>query len=77
MLEQDLSGVELEFVVPEAFRRLQVPLAAIEAATGIDFGDALRAADAWAGEDAEEVALRGGLVRAESLDGPAHEREQE
>ena len=67
VLEQDLSPVELEFAVSENFRRLQVPLSEIEDATGIDFGDTLREADAWGSEAAEEMATRAGLVRTETL----------
>jgi endonuclease G len=67
VLEQDLSGLELEFAVPENFRRLQVPLTEIEDAAGIDLGDALREADAWGSEAAQEMAERAGLVRTESL----------
>ncbi len=48
-----------------------MPLTAIEDAAGIDFGDALREADAWAGEGAREMALRAGLVRTDSLRAPA------
>ena len=67
VLEQDLSDVELEFAVSENFRRLQVPLSEIEDATGIDFGDTLREADAWGSEAAEEMATRAGLVRTATL----------
>ena len=67
VLEQDLSGLDLEFAVPETFRRLQVPLTEIEDAAGVEFGDTLCEADAWSGEGAQELAERGGLVRTEIL----------
>jgi endonuclease G, mitochondrial len=67
VLEQDLAGVELEFAVPENFRRLHVPLSEIESVSGLDFGDLLREADACATESAQEMADRGGLARTESL----------
>lgn len=63
MLEQDLSGVPLEFAVTENFRRLMVPLVEIEQATGVDFGDTVREADAYGAEEGRELARRGGLER--------------
>ncbi|WP_376964171.1 DNA/RNA non-specific endonuclease [Azospirillum sp. A26] len=67
VLEQDLSRTELEFVVPENFRRLMAPLAAIEEAAGVDFGEILRGSDRYASDAAEEIATRGGLARTRSL----------
>lgn len=67
VLEQDLSGVELEFAVPYNFRRLHVPLSAIEDATGVDFGDLLREADSWSSETSQELAERSDIIRTESL----------
>jgi endonuclease G len=67
VLQQDLSNVALEFMVSDDFRRLQVPLSAIEDAAGIDFGDTLREADAWGSEAAQEMAGRGGLVQTDTL----------
>ncbi|WP_109108956.1 DNA/RNA non-specific endonuclease [Azospirillum sp. TSO35-2] len=74
VLEQDLSAVDLEFVVPDNFRRYQVPLTAIEEATGIDFGETLRNADTY--DSAVEMAHLGGLERTDSLVAtePAHRR---
>ena len=74
VLEQDLTGINLEFAVPENFRRLQVPLTEIEDAAGLDFGDALRESDAWASEGAQEIAGRAGLVRTELIDAFLPER---
>lgn len=74
VLEQDLTGINLEFAVPENFRRLQVPLSEIEDAAGLDFGDALRESDAWASEGAQEIAGRAGLVRTELIDAFLPER---
>jgi endonuclease G len=63
MLEQDLSGVPLEFAVMENFRQLMVPLVEIEQATGVDFGDTVRESDAYGTEEGRELARRGGLER--------------
>lgn len=63
MLEQDLSGVDLEFVMPSNFQRLQLPLSAIEEAAGIDFGDEMRNADAWDSQESMDLAERAGLLR--------------
>lgn len=65
VLEQDLSESELEFTVSDNFRRFQAPLTAIEAASGIDFGELLRKGDAY--DSAVEMAYLGGLERTESL----------
>jgi DNA/RNA endonuclease G (NUC1) len=67
VLEQDLADVPLEFAVSANFRRLQVPLSQIEAATGVDFGDAIRDADTFDSQAGEEAAWRGGLTRVELL----------
>lgn len=74
VLEQDLSGIELEFVVAENFRRLQVPLSAIEESAGVDFGDELRTADTFESEEGVDLAEHGGLVRTARIF--ASDREQ-
>lgn len=73
VLEQDLSGVELEFVVAENFRRLQVPLSAIEESAGVDFGDDLRAADTFESQEGVDLAEQGGLVRTARFVAPDRE----
>ncbi|MFN3641329.1 MAG: DNA/RNA non-specific endonuclease [Gemmobacter sp.] len=45
LLEQDLTAVQWEFAVPDRWRRFLVPLAQIEALTGLDFARNLREAD--------------------------------
>jgi endonuclease G len=74
VLEQDLSQTDLEFVVSENFRRLQVPLSAIEDAVELDFGDTVRRADTFDSDRGMEAAWRGGLERVETL---ARRREPE
>jgi len=71
MLAQDLSGVDLEFVVPDKFLHLQVPLAEIETAAGIRFADGIRDADMFDRESGRSVAMRGGLTRWKGTDGTA------
>ena len=67
VLEQDLSGVELEFTVPEQFQRLQVPLQAIADATGVAFDEELLRHDTFDSDFGVEAAWRGGLTRQEKL----------
>lgn len=67
VLEQDLSDVVLEFAVPSNFRRLHVPISAIEEAAGVDFGDAVRDADAWTSGESAEFTERAGVDRVSTL----------
>lgn len=67
ILEQDVSNVDLEFTVPENFRRLQVPLAVIEVASGVDFGAEIRDSDAWGSQEAIDLAARTDLLRVTEL----------
>lgn len=60
MLEQDLSAVPTEFVVPASFKRKLQALTAIETATGVSFATALHAADQYETELGAEIARRGG-----------------
>ena len=67
VLDQDLSAVDLEFVVPDAFRRRMTSIAELERKTGVVFPDAVRAADRF-DRDGIEAAFRAGVARATSLD---------
>ncbi|MES2044608.1 MAG: DNA/RNA non-specific endonuclease [Pseudomonadota bacterium] len=71
ILEQDLSNVPLEMVVSDNFKRLMVPIAQIEARTGVRFPDEVRYADQFSDDRGQEVAFRAGLDRVESGDTPA------
>jgi endonuclease G len=67
VLQQDLSAVPLEVTVPENFRRLQVPLAAITDATGVAFDREILRRDTFDSEFGVEAAWRGGLTRQDAL----------
>ncbi len=45
LLEQNLSDVAWEFAIPSRWTRFMVPISDIEAASGFDFHDSIRAAD--------------------------------
>lgn len=60
-LEQDLSDVDIEFSVPETWRRKMVPLTTIEAATKLRFSKAVRTADQFGEASAEKLAATANL----------------
>jgi len=66
VLEQDLSAVDLEFTVPDAFRRRMIPLGELERRTGIVFPDTVRQADRFE-LDGAEVAFRAGIAQADTF----------
>ncbi|CAH0355645.1 MAG: DNA/RNA non-specific endonuclease [Sphingobium sp.] len=68
ILEQDLSNVPLEMTVTENFRRLMVPIAEIEARTGVLFGKEVRDADQFIDDRGREVAFRAGIERVAEAD---------
>jgi endonuclease G len=60
VLEQDLSKVKFEeLIVPENFLPMMIPITALEAETGLDFGQVLRDGDQYGSEAAFELVLRG------------------
>lgn len=63
VLEQDLSGVEFEFVVPSEFVPHMYPLSEIEAVTGVRFPPVARDADQYDTVRGAEVAMRSGAKR--------------
>ena len=63
VLEQDLSGVEFEFVVPSEFVPHMYPLSEIEAMTGVRFPPVVRDADQYDTVRGAEVAMRSGAKR--------------
>ncbi len=63
VLEQDLSAVEFEFVVPAEFAPHMYPLSEIEAMTGVRFPANVRAADQYDTLRGAEVSMRSGAKR--------------
>ncbi len=70
VLEQDLTGlppVEEEFIVPENFSRMMVPLFEIERAAGVVFAPEVREADQYADASGAELAMCAGLTQVAEL----------
>jgi endonuclease G len=63
VLEQDLSGVEFEFVVADEFVSHMYPLADIEEMTGVKFPAVVRNADQYDTVRGAEVSMRAGARR--------------
>jgi len=64
VLEQDLSAVQWEFLLTDRWRRFLVPLARIEAMTGLDFARPLREADQFGAEAGRRLCAAAGIDRA-------------
>lgn len=62
VLEQDLSGVDFEFAVPNKWKRFMAPVAGIEDLAGIDFDEAIRAADQHDTTEGIALAAAAGLT---------------
>lgn len=73
VLDQDLSGVDLEFTVPDAFRRRMVSIAELERRAGVVFDDIVRDNDQFDDDRGIEVAFRAGIERVAALDASAPE----
>jgi endonuclease G len=63
LLEQDLSAVPTEFVVPANFRRLMVPLTDLQKLAGIKFDADVLHADQYETDEGLELTFRAGLKR--------------
>jgi endonuclease G, mitochondrial len=63
LLEQDLSDVPLEFVVPDNFARYMVPLTDLQTRAGITFPALVLEADQFSTNEGAELALRAGVAR--------------
>ena len=63
VLEQDLSAVDFEFIVPEEFQKVMTSIADIEAMTGVVFEPAIRLSDQFDTDRGAEIALRAGARR--------------
>lgn len=59
VLEQDLSDVQWEFIVPDAFAAVMYRLADITAMTGVKFADDIAAADQYDTVPGQELVMRG------------------
>lgn len=68
VLDQDLTDVELEFAVPDEFRRRLTSISALELRTGLVFPDEIRAADRFH-YDGIGFAFRAGIEPVPELGG--------
>lgn len=68
VLDQDLSGVDLEFVVSENFRRRMIAISELERRTGLRFPPIVRDNDQFDDDRGMEVAFRAGIERVAALE---------
>jgi endonuclease G len=68
VLDQDLSNVDLEFAVTDAFRLRMTSIAELERKTGLVFPAEVRKADRFDRDEGVEAAMRGGIKIAPLLD---------
>lgn len=68
VLDQDLSGVDLEFTIPDAFRQRMTPIAEIEQRTGLVFPPIVQQSDQFDDDRGLELAFRAGIKRVTRID---------
>jgi len=73
LLEQDLSDVPLEFIVPDAFAQFMEPLTDLQHRAGIRFPAVVLEADQYNTAEGVELAMRAGVTRRSRAGGVASE----